>query len=225
MHILQTCPDWLVADSHPPWKSPSWVLRRLCPAERFPLRQPNRCRVESTRLDHHRVPWNNDSLTWVSRWWFQILFIFTPIWGRFPIWLIFFKGVETTNQVWDVWAYAPSFWATVSNKNTWYRSSECQPATSKNDQPAITRSFQIGNIPAFCPQVFEWRWQCWWIWRRPSGFCSDRSCPKIFPRCVIAGIGVSNEKKGIHLDLYNSRKTKGQESEKCTLGKKNSYCI
>ena len=26
------------------------------------------------------------------------VFIFTPIWGRFPIWLIFFKGVETTNQ-------------------------------------------------------------------------------------------------------------------------------
>ena len=33
-----------------------------------------------------------------SRWWFQIFFIFTPIWGRFPIWLIFFKGVETTNR-------------------------------------------------------------------------------------------------------------------------------
>ena len=33
-----------------------------------------------------------------TRWWFQIFFIFTPIWGRFPIWLIFFKGVETTNQ-------------------------------------------------------------------------------------------------------------------------------
>ncbi len=32
-----------------------------------------------------------------TRWWFQIFFIFTPIWGRFPIWLIFFKGVETTN--------------------------------------------------------------------------------------------------------------------------------
>ena len=26
-----------------------------------------------------------------SRWWFQILFIFTPTWGRFPFWLIFFK--------------------------------------------------------------------------------------------------------------------------------------
>ena len=32
-----------------------------------------------------------------SGWWFQIFFIFTPIWGRFPIWLIFFEGVETTN--------------------------------------------------------------------------------------------------------------------------------
>ena len=33
----------------------------------------------------------------LSGWWFQIFFIFTPTWGRFPIWLIFFKGVETTN--------------------------------------------------------------------------------------------------------------------------------
>ena len=30
-------------------------------------------------------------------WWFQIFFIFTPIWEWFPFWLIFFKGVETTN--------------------------------------------------------------------------------------------------------------------------------
>ena len=33
-----------------------------------------------------------------SRWWFQIFIVFTPTWGRFPFWLIFFKGVETTNQ-------------------------------------------------------------------------------------------------------------------------------
>ena len=32
-----------------------------------------------------------------ARWWFQIFFIFTPIWGRFPFWLTFFKWVETTN--------------------------------------------------------------------------------------------------------------------------------
>ena len=37
---------------------------------------------------------------WISRWWFQMFFIFTPIWGRFPFWLIFFKGVETTTQIW-----------------------------------------------------------------------------------------------------------------------------
>ena len=34
----------------------------------------------------------------ISGWWFQKFFIFTPIWGRFPFWLIFFKWVETTNQ-------------------------------------------------------------------------------------------------------------------------------
>ena len=39
--------------------------------------------------------WTNKLKT---RWWFRICFIFIPIWGRFPIWLIFFKGVETTNQ-------------------------------------------------------------------------------------------------------------------------------
>ena len=28
-------------------------------------------------------------------WWFQTFFIFTPTWGRFPFWLIFFRWVET----------------------------------------------------------------------------------------------------------------------------------
>ena len=40
--------------------------------------------------------WNQDFIRG-SRWWFWILFIFIPIWGRFPFWLIFFKWVETTN--------------------------------------------------------------------------------------------------------------------------------
>ena len=31
-------------------------------------------------------------------WWFQIFFIFTSTWGNDPIWLIFFRWVETTNQ-------------------------------------------------------------------------------------------------------------------------------
>ena len=36
-------------------------------------------------------------MSW-SRCWFQICFMFTPIWGRFPFWLICFKAVETTDQ-------------------------------------------------------------------------------------------------------------------------------
>ena len=32
-----------------------------------------------------------------SGWWFQTFFIFTPTWGSDPIWLLFFKWVETTN--------------------------------------------------------------------------------------------------------------------------------
>ena len=38
------------------------------------------------------------SLT-ITRWWFQIFFIFTPTWGNDPIWLLFFKWVETTNHI------------------------------------------------------------------------------------------------------------------------------
>ena len=30
-------------------------------------------------------------------WWFQTFFFFNPPWGNDPIWLIFFKWVETTN--------------------------------------------------------------------------------------------------------------------------------
>ena len=32
-----------------------------------------------------------------TRWWFRIFFIFTLTWGRFPIWLVFLRWVETTN--------------------------------------------------------------------------------------------------------------------------------
>ena len=35
---------------------------------------------------------------WFTGWWFQLFFMFSPIWGRFQFWLIFLKGVETTNQ-------------------------------------------------------------------------------------------------------------------------------
>ena len=37
-------------------------------------------------------PWHPWASSW---WWFQIFSMFTPIRGRFPFWLIWFKGVET----------------------------------------------------------------------------------------------------------------------------------
>ena len=36
---------------------------------------------------------------WYNRWWFQIFFILAPIRGRFPCWLIFFRWIESTNQI------------------------------------------------------------------------------------------------------------------------------
>ena len=33
----------------------------------------------------------------LSSWWFQRVFMFTPTWGNDPIWIIFFRWVETTN--------------------------------------------------------------------------------------------------------------------------------
>ena len=36
---------------------------------------------------------------YITCWWFQIFFIFIPTWGNDPIWLIFFRWVETTNQI------------------------------------------------------------------------------------------------------------------------------
>ena len=68
-------------------------------------------------------------------WWFQIFFIFTPTWGRFPIWLIFFKWVETTNRMIlaDFWGisgishfflfaqYIYIYWHIIDNSSKFHR--------------------------------------------------------------------------------------------------------
>ena len=47
-------------------------------------------------------------VTFVTRWWFQIFFMFTSILGNDPIRLKLFKWVETTNQV--------SFWRVLGGR-------------------------------------------------------------------------------------------------------------
>ena len=36
--------------------------------------------------------WNKKWPKYITRWWFQIFFIFIPTWGRFPFWLFFFSN-------------------------------------------------------------------------------------------------------------------------------------
>ena len=48
--------------------------------------------LDGSFQQNHRKP-----IRRITGWWFQKLYIFTPGWGNGPIWLIFFRWVETTN--------------------------------------------------------------------------------------------------------------------------------
>ena len=98
------------------WKQKSQVLQKKCydgnvilspnselssqwsfaqAAAAFGVAQPAGFLMQQTRRWWSVLP-----KFWIfckTGWWFQIFFSFTPIWGRFPFWLIFFNGVETTN--------------------------------------------------------------------------------------------------------------------------------
>ena len=55
---------------------------------------PRLCNIETSKWED---VYNVFFFQWCYCRWFQTFFIFTPIWGRFPFWRIFFKWVETTN--------------------------------------------------------------------------------------------------------------------------------
>ena len=69
-----------------------------------------------------------------TRWCFQIFFIFTPTWGDDPLWLIFFRWVETANQNKYVYRLPPrkfpfkqpTFWMVISVHSCWDRELRCQ---------------------------------------------------------------------------------------------------
>ena len=48
------------------------------------------------------------------RWWFHFSLIFTPIWGRFPFWLIFQMGWN--HQLYRKWFLAESHWIRCHGK-------------------------------------------------------------------------------------------------------------
>jgi len=80
-------PDWVLMAKVSEMRI-VWLLHVLCIF---------RCSVTIPCKDVPIDLWLDSLCQRFARWWVQIFFIFTPIWGRFPIWLICFKGVETTN--------------------------------------------------------------------------------------------------------------------------------
>ena len=77
----------------------NWSQFNLWALELYPNNNTQK-RSSPLPWDISQIANESPSFQWKSRWWFQIFFIFTPTCGRFPFWLIFFKGVETTNQKW-----------------------------------------------------------------------------------------------------------------------------
>ena len=54
--------------------------------------EPEECQ-KNTNADFVGTKENNYSISiWLSGWWFQIFYMFTPIWGRFPIWRAYFSN-------------------------------------------------------------------------------------------------------------------------------------
>ena len=73
-----------------------------------------------------------------TRWWFHFFFIFTPTWGKNPIWLIFFRWVETTNQ------YRYTVYRNVFPDKTWGKN---QNMVLHSLKPNSKRTCQEGIHP------------------------------------------------------------------------------
>ena len=110
---------------------------------------------------------------YISRWWFQIFFIFITIWGRFPVWLIFFRWVKTTNQIYIyiyymniLFIYLPTVNPRVlvtpevmtGEASSWWKGS---PFTTQNlaskmkDDPKNVKMYVVKL------QKMMWRWKAW----------------------------------------------------------------
>ena len=93
----------------------------------------------------------------LSWWWFQIFFIFTPIWERFPIWPIFFKWVgSTTNQL---FYFSPVFTPEISGNHPTLDdlSAYFSPIFGVTDLWALRGMARGFRCPVFC-QSFSVEW-------------------------------------------------------------------
>ena len=71
----------------------------MCPPN---SKRTNKLHFQTLKLDEmHNVFWKTVfACSMLSGWWFQTFFIFYNIWDNPSHWLMFFKTVKTTNQLW-----------------------------------------------------------------------------------------------------------------------------
>ena len=75
-----------------------------------------------------------------TRWWFQIFFIFTPIWGRFPIWY-FSKGLKPPTSL--------SCWISFDRKKT------------PHVEDIISRYFKFSRPGCYRNKELVWNYRSW----------------------------------------------------------------
>ena len=108
-----------------------------------------------------------------TRWWCQIFFIFTPIWGRFPFWLmIIVQSGWTTNQniffvvvissiyfSWSNWiATSQEFWAPK-------RQLRFQEISLFTEKSRLVKCYNLARCLLFLGVFFFFELNCPWSWR------------------------------------------------------------
>ena len=125
-----------------------------------------------------------------SRWWFQIFFIFIPTWGNDPIWLIFFKWVETTNLKYLIEnLYTMIIYMHIS---VFSKFALCFLAVELEQNTHSSRIVVPGlrsEIPkACCSQV----WGCW-------RFRNELTCVRLVSNHLLINLVLSMDKFSDHL--------------------------
>ena len=96
-------------------------------------------------------------LTSSSRWWFQIFFMFTPIWGRFPIWLYFSDGLKPpTSHVQRIHSSSGPLFMDQPMDPWVHLQRFCSPNDDVNKGQLLSESLgvlQLECLPSFTPGV------------------------------------------------------------------------
>ena len=153
-------PDFLIAGFAGKWQHALWALlqeRSLEVTWNFPNNKLKSI-LPSTCSGVIKLPFffggSNTIYISMTRWWFHFFKdIFTPIWGTFPIWLIYFKFSDGLNQ--------------PTSTNLWY---------FWGNSP-IKSCIKFGLVSYFMTSDVERRFSSPWLFR---GFVGDDKLPSFY---------------------------------------------